>query len=332
MHTAKYYVQENEGKVKCLLCPHHCLLKSGQTGICKVRTNKGGVLVSDNYGLLSAKHLDPIEKKPLFHYFPGSKILSIGSVGCNMHCFFCQNCEISQTGVGNFSFLKPYLPEEIVTEALLTPENIGIAYTYNEPSIFYEYMLDVAKLSKSKGLNNVMVSNGYIEQEPLKEVIPLIDAFNIDLKAFTEDFYTKHTHSRLEPVKQTLQCIKEAGKHLEITNLVIPGLNDSEEIFETMVEWIANELGKHTVLHLSKYFPKYQAKQPVTSVETLFRLKGIAQRYLNYTYLGNVNNTSSTYCYNCGALLLSRANYNTKIEGLDNKGNCLHCESHIVEM
>lgn len=332
MQRAKYYVQENEGKVRCLLCPHHCLLQSGQTGICKVRTNKDNILVSDNYGLLSAKHVDPIEKKPLYHYFPGSKIFSIGSVGCNLQCFFCQNCEISQTGVSDFPWLKAYSSEEIVSEALLAPGNIGIAYTYNEPTVFYEYMLDLAKLAKSKDLKNVMVSNGYIEQEPLKDLIPLVDAFNIDLKAFTEEFYRKSTHSHLEPVKQTLLRIREAGKHLEVTNLVIPGFNDNEEIFEKMMDWIANELGKHTVLHLSKYFPKYQAKQPVTPVETMLRLKGIAQRYLNYVYLGNVNSKASTYCHNCGALLISRANYNTQIAGLDNKGNCLHCGIHVVEM
>lgn len=332
MQKAKYYVQENEGKVRCLLCPHHCLLQSGQSGICKVRTNKDGMLVTDNYGLLSAKHVDPIEKKPLYHYFPGSKIFSIGSVGCNLQCFFCQNCEISQTGVSDFPWLKAYSPEEIVSEALLTPGNIGIAYTYNEPTVFFECMVDVARLSKKKELRNVMVSNGYIELEPLKELLPLVDAFNIDLKAFTDEFYRKSTHSLLEPVKQTLLRIREAGKHLEITNLVIPGLNDDEDLFESMLGWIANELGKNTVLHLSKYFPKYQAKQPVTSVETLLRLKGIAQRYLNYVYLGNVNCKASTYCHNCGALLISRANYNTQIAGIDDNGNCLHCGIHVVEM
>lgn len=332
MQRAKYYVQENEDKVRCLLCPHQCLLKNGQTGICKVRTNKGGILISENYGRISAVHPDPIEKKPLYHYFPGKKIFSIGSVGCNLHCNFCQNCDISQTGVSNFPWLKVYSPEEIVNEALLIPGNIGIAYTYNEPVVFFEYMYDIARLAQKKGLRNVMVSNGFISEEPLRELLPLIDAFNIDLKGFTDDFYRKHTHSHLEPVKRTLQIVREAGKHMEVTNLVIPGLNDDEAVFSEMVEWIATELGKHTVLHLSKYFPKYNAKQPVTPENTLFRLMEIAHRHLDYVYLGNINTNTSTYCRNCKALLISRVNYNTRIVGLDNTGNCQGCGVHTVEM
>ncbi|HEX2936292.1 MAG TPA: AmmeMemoRadiSam system radical SAM enzyme [Bacteroidales bacterium] len=330
MQKAKYYVQENEDKVRCLLCPHHCLLKSGQTGICKVRTHRGDMLVSDNYGLISAKHMDPIEKKPLYHYFPGSKIFSIGSVGCNMQCFFCQNCEISQTGVTDFPWLKAYSPEEMVSEALLVPGNIGIAYTYNEPSVFYEYMFDSATLSKSKGLKNVMVSNGYIEKEPLNDLIPLVDAFNIDLKAFTEEFYMKCTHSHLEPVKQTLLHIREAGKHLEINNLVIPGLNDSEEIFETMVDWIAVNLGRQTILHLSRYFPRHLATHPTTLESTLYRFKDIASQYIDFVYIGNVGGETDTNCPNCKSLVIKRKNYETIVVGLDNQGCCINCRLKIA--
>jgi pyruvate formate lyase activating enzyme len=264
MHTALCFEKLNDNKVKCLLCPHSCILDDGKVGICRVRSNDNGVLVSENYGKVSSINLDPIEKKPLYHFFPGMHVLSIGSVGCNLQCNFCQNCEISQTGVSDFPRLKTYSAEEIVNNALECVDNIGIAFTYNEPVVFYEYMMDVARLSKSKGLKNIMVSNGFINEEPLKQILPYIDAFNIDLKAFADEFYIKNTHSHLEPVKRSLQLIRESGKHLEITNLVIPGLNDKVEDFTAMVDWISGELGDQTILHLSRYFPRYKAKQPPT--------------------------------------------------------------------
>jgi pyruvate formate lyase activating enzyme len=332
MHTAKYFVQEAMGKVRCLLCPHQCLLSNTQTGICGVRSNQNGVLASDNYGKISAIHIDPVEKKPLYHFFPGKKILSLGSVGCNLRCNFCQNADISQVGVKDFPWLKVYAPEEIVGEAILAPDNIGIAYTYNEPIIFYEFMLDIAKISKSKGLQNVMVSNGYMNTEPLTELLPWIDAFNIDLKAFDETFYKTQTQSQLEPVKNTLQQIRKSGKHLEITNLIIPGLNDDERTFSSMVQWISKFLGRQTVLHLSRYFPNHHAKQPATSEKTLRALKDIAQHYIDYVYLGNIAGNTTTHCHNCNALLVQRFNYETTVIGLDNSGNCKYCGVHVAVM
>jgi pyruvate formate lyase activating enzyme len=335
MHRALYFENLTDDKVQCLLCPHKCVLKLGQTGICQVRSNRNNVLVSENYGKVSALHLDPIEKKPLYHFYPGSTILSIGSVGCNLQCNFCQNFDISQTGVVDFPWLKEYSSEEIVKKALGTQENIGIAFTYNEPVVFFEYMLDIARLSKSKGLRNVMVSNGFINEDPLKELLPLIDAFNIDLKAMNDGFYKKQTHSQLEPVKQSLQLIRDAGKHLEIANLIIPGLNDDTKDFETMVKWISGALGQDTILHLSRYFPRYKATQPTTEQAVLFTLRKIAKEYLRFVYVGNVDTSedvNDTICYSCKETLIKRLGYSVVITGLSDDGSCKYCGNSIVSM
>jgi pyruvate formate lyase activating enzyme len=214
----------------------------------------------------------------------------------------------------------------------LSPGNIGIAFTYNEPVIFYEFMLDIAKVSKNKGMQNVMVSNGFINSEPLSELLPWIDAFNIDLKSFDEAFYKTHTKSRLEPVKNTLQQISQSGKHLEITNLIIPELNDDAAVFTSMVKWISAILGRQTVLHLSRYYPKYHAKQPVTPEKTLFLLRDIAEKYIDYVYLGNTIGKTITSCHNCNALLVERSNYVTEIKGLDDSGHCRNCGVQVTIM
>jgi pyruvate formate lyase activating enzyme len=333
MHTALYFEKLNDSKVQCTLCPHGCVLIPQQTGICRVRSNNNGVLITENYGKISSIHLDPIEKKPLYHFFPGSKILSMGSVGCNLQCNFCQNAEISQTGINDFSWAKDYTVHEIVIQALEIPDNIGIAFTYNEPVIFFEYMLDIARLSKRNGLNNVMVSNGFIKEGPLKELLPWMDAFNIDLKAFTDEFYRKQTRSKLDPVKRCLQLIRESGKHLEITNLVIPGLNDEEKNFAAMVQWLAEVLGKDTVLHLSRYFPRYKATQPITNSNTLLRFKNIAIQKLSYVYVGNTEpteNSNDTVCPKCKTSLIQRYGYHVVLKSISPEGECLNCGQKIV--
>jgi pyruvate formate lyase activating enzyme len=327
---ALYFEIQEDKKVQCNLCPHHCLLNDGQTGICRVRSNIEGMLVTDNYGKLSSIHADPIEKKPLYHFYPGRKILSIGSVGCNMQCNFCQNCEISQTSVKEFEWIKNYSAEILLKDACSLPGNIGIAYTYNEPVVFYEFMLDTAKEIHNKGLKNVMVSNGFIEEKPLLELIPYIDAFNIDLKAFTNDFYKKQTHSKLEPVKRTLEIISKSGKHLEITNLIIPTLNDNEKTFADMVNWISRTLGNNTILHLSRYFPRYLSEIMITSERTLIQFKKIAEKYLHYVYLGNVGLEANTVCAGCNKVVIERMGYQTKVLGLDKNGKCLKCYTPIA--
>lgn len=325
--VAKFYSEIAKDVLRCELCPHFCNIAVNKYGNCKVRKNENGKLISENYGKLCSIHLDPIEKKPLYHFYPSSKILSIGSVGCNFHCNFCQNSDISQTGVHNFFSLQNISIEQIIAQAATTPENIGIAYTYNEPVVWYEFMKDLAIAAKNNNLKNVMVSNGYINAKPLEEILPYMDAFNIDLKAFNNDFYKRIVGAQLEPVKQTLKQIKKSGNHLEITNLIIPTLNDNISEFETMVKWINDELGINTILHLSRYFPRYKSTIPATPESTMLRLYELAKKNLNFVYIGNMQSEhgQNTICPKCGKTLVYRHYYNTSIEGLNEKGLCKYC-------
>jgi pyruvate formate lyase activating enzyme len=327
---ANYYIQGEEKSVRCTLCPHQCLLKPGHTGICRVRTNADGVLMSDNYGKVCSLHLDPIEKKPLYHFFPGRNILSVGTVGCNLHCRFCQNWEISQTSVKDYTYLKEYSPEAIVDLALAEEHNLGIAYTYNEPTVWFEFMNDIALMADDKGLKNVMVTNGYINPEPLKELIPHMHAFSVDLKAFTETFYKQLTSSSLAPVLESLKIIKASGRHFEMTNLLIPDENDNEKEFRGMMEWISKDLGADTVLHISRFFPTYQLINDATPELLLRKFYGIAREYLDYVYLGNVSSEKGrdTACPKCNHLLISRSGYHTKITGLEGD-QCKKCGEKV---
>jgi pyruvate formate lyase activating enzyme len=333
MSEAKYYQKLSKGSLRCNLCPHYCDLSEGERGKCGVRKNVNGKLLAENYGLISSVHLDPIEKKPLYHYYPSGSILSVGSVGCNLSCSFCQNCDISQTTVDEYPWLRQHTVEQVLAYNDQYSNNIGIAYTYNEPTVYFEFMMDLAMESKKQGLKNVMVSNGYIAAEPLTAVLELIDAFNIDLKAFNNEFYRKFTDARINPVKENLKVVVKAGKHLEITNLIIPGLNDDEKEFEEMIKWIYNEIGEYTVLHLSRYFPAYRLEYPPTPTETISRLFEISKSYLPYTYTGNLNFSPGqhTICHKCGTLLIERKNgYLTRIKELDDKGKCLTCKTRIL--
>ena len=332
MKPALYSEKLTENKVQCRLCPHDCKINDGKTGICLVRKNINGELFSENYSKVCSIAFDPIEKKPLYHFYPGSIILSVGSVGCNLKCKFCQNWEISQTSVSNYPYLKDYSTSEILNIALENKQNTGIAYTYNEPIVWYEFMLDIAKQAKNNKLKNVMVTNGFINKEPLKEIINYMDAFSIDLKAFTEEFYKKYTSSKLEPVKETIKFIKESGKHLELTNLVITDLNDDEQTFSKMVDWISGEIGKNTVLHISRYYPTYKMNNPATSKSTLLKLYKIAKKKLNYVYLGNIRTGEgqNTFCEYCGNLIVTREGYFTDKKGLDDEGCCVYCKQKIM--
>lgn len=331
MHEALYYTKLENQIVRCDLCPWNCNLKPGQTGNCKVRSNEKGILITHVYNKVAAFGIDPIEKKPLYHFHPGKNILSIGEVGCNLYCKFCQNYRISQCFADEFAGFKKITSDQLVAKALKTNHNIGIAFTYNEPFTFYEFMLETAKLSHENGLKNVVVSNGYINPEPLKKLLPFIDAFNIDLKAFTEEFYRKQTKGKLEPVLEILKIIAESPAHLEITNLVIPGLNDDEVIFEKMVKWIASELGENVPLHLSRYFPQHKLNFPATSIKMLESLYELAKNHLHHVYLGNVNDEkhSSTYCPECGVTTILRNRYNTSIQNLNKKGCCNNCGTSV---
>jgi pyruvate formate lyase activating enzyme len=315
-------------KLECLLCPHYCKLASGKTGICGVRKNNGTGIELTTYGVISGFAHDPIEKKPLYHYFPGSKILSIGSYGCNMRCDFCQNFNISQNYPVRSSELTT--PESIADNVRSASNNIGIAFTYNEPVIWFEYLRDVALKVKDAGYHTVMVSNGYVAEEPLKEYLDLIDAFNIDLKAFSEDFYRKVTGATLEPVKKALKMISASGNHLEITTLLIPGLNDTGEEMEELVKWISGDLGRSVPFHISRYFPMHKRRDGSTPFESLIRFYEIASQHLDYVYVGNVKSDTGqdTICPECGKTVTTRSGYSiSHVNTTD--GNCSGCGRKI---
>lgn len=283
MHEALYYEKLDAERVHCRLCPNECVISAGRRGSCGVRINRGGSLYSEIYGRTTGASLDPIEKKPLYRYHPGEYILSIGTKGCNFHCDFCQNWHISQ------DLNAP--TEEITSEGIVDKAgelgSFGIAYTYNEPFIWYEFVLDTARLAKKRGLKNVLVTNGYVNIAPLEGMLPYIDAMNIDLKSMDEDFYAKACKGRLKPV---LEVIKRSAKdcHIELTTLLIPALNDSEETIRREVDWISDNLGPEVPLHLSRYFPCYRMSLPATGAAAMDRAFSIAKEKLKYVYLGNV--------------------------------------------
>lgn len=273
-------------KVECNLCPHHCQLKEDQIGFCRARINKGGQVIALNYGLVTAIALDPIEKKPLQRFFPGSRILSVGSFGCNLRCPFCQNYDISMSGIEE-AHARKMSPESLVENAirLIDQGNIGLAYTYNEPLVGYEFVKDCAKEVKKNGLKNVIVTNGCFCEKPLRALLPDIDALNIDLKGFTENFYRK-IKGDLETVKRTITIATEYS-HVEVTTLIVPGENDSEEEIRQLSQWLGS-VGKDIPLHLSRFFPNYKMlDRDATEVAEVYHLAEIARESLNYVYVGN---------------------------------------------
>ena len=295
---ALYYAPLPGAMVQCSLCPTQCVLSAGEWGLCKARKNIRGKLYSMVYGKIATVHVDPIEKKPFFHVLPGSKAFSIASTGCNLHCLFCQNWEISQAFPGDVPN-QAATPDEIVTQALASGAR-SIAFTYNEPVINYEFVLDTAKLAKARGLKTVVVSSGYIEEKPLKELLKYIDAYKVDLKAFNENFYHKLTGGRLASVLQTLKIIRQSGVWLEIVTLLIPGENDSEEELRAMARWIKQNLGDSVPLHFSRFFPQHKLQNlPPTPPETVIRARQIAmEEGLKFVYTGNIANPEgeATYC------------------------------------
>lgn len=271
------------GKVRCLLCPNFCLLNRGDIGRCGVRKNDNGRLYSLIYGETASIALDPVEKKPLYHFHPGKMILSIGTKGCNLKCPWCQNWTISQD---RNAFTEQITSQEVVNRAKQL-NSFGIAYTYNEPFVWYEFVYDTAKLAREQGLKNVLVTNGYVNQKPLEEIIGFIDAMNIDVKAMDEGFYRKYCQGKLAPVLAA--CEFSARRcHIEITNLIIPGLNDTEGHFQSLTDWMADKLGADTPLHFSRCFPAFKMDLFPTPLETLKTAETIAKKKLRYVYLGNV--------------------------------------------
>jgi pyruvate formate lyase activating enzyme len=287
MKEALYYEVAGNGKVKCLLCPKGCVILADKYGVCGVRKNIDGKLFSMVYEKPIVIHIDPIEKKPLYHFHPGSEILSIGTYGCNLKCEFCQNFDISQMfRAEDLKKLETLTSAQVIS--ICKKKNLEfVAFTYNEPTVFYEYMLDVAKLCEENGIRTVMVSNGQINEEPFKELIKYIDAFNIDLKSFNENFYTKICKGNIETTKRTLEIICENKKHLEITFLLIEGFNDNEDEFIQMCEYV-KKLGKDIVFHISRAFPRYKMEFNITPISLLEKFAKIAKSEIKYVYVGNV--------------------------------------------
>lgn len=328
MHEAFYYEKKERKLTACRLCPKLCTIREGKSGFCRVRQNREGTLYATNYGKVTSSGLDPIEKKPLYHFYPGSFILSFGTVGCNLRCGFCQNWSIAH-GDPRATDLTP---EQVVELAQQQADrgypNVGIAYTYSEPFMWYEFVWDTARLAQKAGLKNVLVTNGYVNETPLREILPFIDAMNIDVKGFTDDYYRKSCVGRLEPVQRTVE-IAHLKCHVELTTLLVTGLNDSPEEIGRLVDWVAS-LDREIPLHFSRYFPNFEMDLPATPLETLRQAMDIARKKLSYVYIGNAPElkANDTYCPGCGKKVIDRAAYSARLVGLDGK-KCHHCGKKI---
>lgn len=309
MKEAAWYRKLNGGSVECTLCPHHCTIAPDQAGRCLNRFNRNGSLVAENFCSPVSIALDPIEKKPLYHFHPGTRIFSLGPSGCTMQCRFCQNHEISQTRCAATVDSPEHLAQKIIDSG--AP---GVAYTYSEPFTWYETIMDVGARAKAAGLYNVMVTNGYMEPGPLAELLTIVDAMNIDIKSMTQDFYGRLCGASLKPVLRTCVAVKKKA-HLEITTLLIPGENDSPEEIAQLADFVATELGPDTPLHLSRYFPRYKLMTPPTPLETLDRAYRVACERLHYVFTGNVDSgqRSNTRCPRCNATLVQRNGYTIEI-------------------
>ncbi|MDP8266957.1 MAG: AmmeMemoRadiSam system radical SAM enzyme [Candidatus Aceula meridiana] len=326
LKRASFWESLGNKVVACKLCPHRCVLKKGETGFCRARKNINGTLYALTYGRPVALHADPIEKKPLAHVYPGTRSFSIATAGCNLRCKFCQNWEISQADAEKVD-VEFVPPKEIIARTKATGCKT-IAFTYTEPTIFFEYMLAVAKEAKAAGIDCVMHSAGYINEEPLRQIAPYIKAANIDLKGFSEKFYTTFTNGGLETVLRTLKILKEEGVWVEITNLLIPGVNDSEKEVRKLCRWVKENLGKETPIHFSRFFPLYKlANLSPTPISSLMMAQRVAEEEgLQFIYLGNIPQQTGeqTICPVCGKILLKRIGYNLLENNIVN-GKCRFC-------
>ncbi|MDD4497726.1 MAG: AmmeMemoRadiSam system radical SAM enzyme [Methanosarcinaceae archaeon] len=331
IRKAMFYEKLEDNKVRCGLCSHRCRIAPGKRGICRVRENRDGELYSLIYGTVSSEAVDPIEKKPLYHFYPGSFAYSVGTVGCNFRCRHCQNWAISQTCVED-AYVRDIPPEKLVARALMS-DSRSIAWTYNEPTIWHEYSYECAKLAKEAGLGTVYVTNGYMTPEALRHIAPYLDAANIDIKAFTEKFYREVASAKLAPVLESSILAKELGIHLEITNLVIPTHNDAPDELRELSRWVYKNLGPDTPLHFTRFHPQYRMQElPPTPIETLELAHKIAtEEGLNYVYVGNVigHEYDSTFCPNCGKRLIRRGLFEVEEYEITPDKTCPKCGEKI---
>jgi pyruvate formate lyase activating enzyme len=332
MIEARFYEKQEDQKVRCFLCHHHCQIKEGQRGVCWVRENREGTLYSLVYGKPIAAHVDPIEKKPLFHFLPGTFSFSLATSGCNFRCRFCQNADISQAREQKSIRGENRTPEDMVSAAVESGCR-SISYTYTEPTIFFEYAQDIALLASKRGLQNVFVTNGYMTTEALEAIHPHLQAANVDLKAFTEEFYRNQCGAKLAPVLESLQAMKKMGVWLEITTLIIPSLNDSPDELKALARFISSALGPETPWHISRFHPDYRLTDlPHTPIKILQQAWEIGKEAgLHYVYTGNVpgDRGEKTYCHQCGQLLLDRYGFSITGNNLL-QGKCPRCQTALA--
>lgn len=319
LHEALHYRKEPESRVVCDLCPHNCRIAPGADGICGVRGNRDGILYARTYGRVATTHMDPIEKKPLYHFMPGENILSVGTTGCNLQCTFCQNWDLVQSAIPS-----GYTSPEKLVNQTLDHRSMGIAYTYNEPGIWFEYLMDCAKCAHDAGLKNVLVTNGFLSPEPWSAICTVADAMNIDLKSIDPRFYRSLCKGALEPVLENIKTAA-AACHIEVTNLIVTGENDSHDNIEALIDFIAG-VNDAIPLHFSRYFPQNKMTAPATSPETLKWAVATARKKLKYVYAGNIAlpNASDTICPGCDAPVIRRNGYRTNTSGLAD-GACSAC-------
>ncbi len=327
------YEKLGKGRVRCGICRHFCVISEGERGLCMVRKNIKGRLLCLSYPKLVAAGVDPIEKKPVFHFRPGSLSYSIASVGCNFQCDFCQNSDIAQMprDCGGMIQGRDITPESIVSNALGSGCD-SIAYTYTEPTVFFELAFETAKLAKQRGLFNIFVTNGYMSGPALEMIRPYLDIANVDLKAFNDRFYQKYCRARLEPVKKSIRKMKDSGMLVEITTLLVPGLNDNEDDLAAMAEFIASDLGPETPWHISRFHPCYRMQdRPATDIKSLKKAFETGKKAgLHYVYTGNAPGLASenTFCQNCGTLVVERTGYHIK-NYFVHPGRCPSCNTEI---
>ena len=332
-HEAWLYVADKSGKVRCHLCGHNCLIADGKWGVCRVRQNIGGTLYNLSYGQIISQNVDPIEKKPLYHFYPGSTAYSIATSGCNFHCRWCQNWQISQIERGEIITVPREITPEQVVAAAQHAGSRSIAYTYTEPTVFFEFTCDTALLAHAARMANVYVTNGYMTENMLSVFSSYLDAANVDLKSFRKKTYQRHVGGRLQTVLDNLKTMKEMGIWLEVTTLVIPGVNDDPRELRDIANFIAQEIGQDTPWHISRFFPTYKmTDHPPTPVATLGMARDIGlEEGLRYVYIGNVlgGGGNDTACPNCGQVLIRRLGYTTSIGGLQ-EGRCQECGTAIA--
>ncbi len=330
MHEARLYHKEADRSVHCSVCAHRCHIPLGKHGICGIRVNREGVLDAATYGLISAEAIDPIEKKPLYHYLPTTQSYSLGGVGCNFQCPHCQNWHISRADLAS-GLLRPLSPEEGVKRAL-SGHCASISFTYNEPTIWHEYPRDMGMRAREQGLGTIYVTNGYMTEETLRDLAPMLQAFRVDLKAFTDEFYRKFCKARLQPVLDSTRIARELGMHIETVTLVIPGVNDGLDEMEGLITWVRDNLGPETPMHFTRFHPDYKMTDTIpTPVATLEKIHARAKELgMRFPYLGNVpgHPAENTFCPVCGALLIERSGFRAVFRNLKDS-TCTSCGEKI---